>query len=141
MVCAPRSSCPIRTAPSSSWRPILKGTDWTRQSRVIHVWDSADLRSFGNYRLLKPHAAVNSSEHNAITVNHTTDFRTVTSPQVFFDPGYDVIDGSLAMDVNGVNHLYFKGHNELVGAKSTSLGPGSFTVHTSGLAPQGGRKL
>ncbi|RPF39138.1 glycoside hydrolase family 43 protein [Streptomyces sp. TLI_185] len=140
----------------------LKGTDWTKQSQVIHVWDSTDLRSFDNYRLLKLHSmathswapeafwdasrgqyaiiysAVNSSGHNVIMVNYTTDFTTVTSPQVFFDPGYDVIDGSLAMNVNGVNYLYFKGHNSLVGARSTSLDPGSFTVFTSGLAPQGG---
>ncbi|MCX5421720.1 glycoside hydrolase family 43 protein [Streptomyces sp. NBC_00078] len=140
----------------------LKGTDWTRKSPYIHVWDSADLRSFDNYRLLKLHdmpthtwapeafwdasrgqygiiySAVNSSGHNVIMVNYTTDFLTVTSPQAFFDPGYDVIDGSLAMGVNGVNYLYFKGHNSLTGAKSTSLAPGSFTQFTSGLAPQGG---
>ncbi|MFF0079236.1 glycoside hydrolase family 43 protein [Streptomyces canus] len=140
----------------------LKGTDWTKKSQVIHVWDSADLRSFDNYRLLKLHemdthswapeafwdasrgqfaiiySAVNSSGHNVIMVNYTTDFHTVTPPQVFFDPGYDVIDGSLAMNVGGVNYLYFKARNRLVGAKSTSLEPGSFTVFTSGLAPQGG---
>ncbi|MCU7820162.1 glycoside hydrolase family 43 protein [Kitasatospora sp. DSM 101779] len=140
----------------------LKGTDWTKKSPYIHVWDSADLRSFDNYRLLKLHdmathtwapdafwdpsrgqyaiiySAVNSSGHNVIMVNYTTDFQTVTAPQVFFDPGYDVIDGTLAKDVNGVNYLYFKGHNRLVGARSTSLAPGSFTQFTSGLAPQGG---
>ncbi|WP_329126279.1 glycoside hydrolase family 43 protein [Streptomyces sp. NBC_01465] len=140
----------------------LKGTNWNLRSQYIHVWDSADLRSFDNYRLLKLHSmathswapeafwdasrgqyaiiysSVNSSGHNVIMVNYTTDFKTVTSPQVFFDPGYDIIDGSLAMNVNGVNYLYFKARNSLVGAKSTSLDPGSFTVFTSGLAPQGG---
>jgi hypothetical protein len=30
----------------------LKGTDWTKQSQVIHVWDSTDLRSFDNYRIV-----------------------------------------------------------------------------------------
>ncbi|MFI1105180.1 AbfB domain-containing protein [Streptomyces melanogenes] len=140
----------------------LKGTDWTKKSQVIHVWDSADLRSFDNYRLLKLHdmdthswapeafwdasrgqfaiiySAVNSSGHNVIMVNYTTDFTAVTPAQVFFDPGYDVIDGSLAMNVGGVNYLYFKARSRLVGARSTSLEPGSFTVFTSGLAPQGG---
>ncbi|WP_330293453.1 glycoside hydrolase family 43 protein [Streptomyces sp. NBC_00576] len=140
----------------------LKGTNWNLQSQYIHVWDSADLRSFDNYRLLKLHSmathtwapeafwdasrgqyaiiysSVNSSGHNVIMVNYTTDFTTVTSPQVFFDPGYDIIDGSLAMNVNGVNYLYFKARNSLVGARSTSLDPGSFRVFTSGLAPQGG---
>lgn len=140
----------------------LKGTDWTKKTPYIHVWDSADLRSFDNYRLLKLHdmathtwapeafwdpsrgryaliySAVNSSGHNVIMVNYTTDFQTVTAPQVFFDPGYDIIDGTLAKDVNGVNYLYYKGRNSLVGARSTSLAPGSFTQFTSGLAPQGG---
>ncbi|KUO14482.1 glycoside hydrolase family 43 protein [Streptomyces dysideae] len=140
----------------------LKGTNWNLQSQYIHVWDSADLRSFDNYRLLKLHSmathtwapeafwdasrgqyaiiysSVNSSGHNVIMVNYTTDFKTVTAPQVFFDPGYDIIDGSLALGVNGVNYLYFKRNNALVGARSTSLDPGSFTVFTSGLAPQGG---
>ncbi|MBP5889632.1 glycoside hydrolase family 43 protein [Streptomyces scabiei] len=140
----------------------LKGTDWTRKTPYIHVWDSADLRSFDSYRLLKLHdmathtwapeafwdpsrgqyaliySAVNSSGHNVIMVNYTTDFQTVTAPQVFFDPGYDIIDGTLAKDVNGVNYLYYKGRNSLVGARSTSLAPGSFTQFTSGLAPQGG---
>ncbi|MFI6007420.1 glycoside hydrolase family 43 protein [Streptomyces sp. NPDC051243] len=140
----------------------LKGTDWTKKTPYIHVWDSADLRSFDNYRLLKLHdmdthtwapeafwdpsrgqyaliySAVNSSGHNVIMVNYTTDFGTVTAPQVFFDPGYDIIDGTLAKDVNGVNYLYYKGRNSLVGARSTSLAPGRFTQFTSGLAPQGG---
>lgn len=102
---------------------------------------ATDLRSFDNYRLLKLHdmathtwtpeaswdtsrgqyaiihSAVNSSGRNMI---------------------YDVPDGSLALGVNGVNYLYFKGHNSLGGAKSTSLDPGSVTEFTSGLAPQGG---
>ncbi|MFM9683054.1 alpha-L-arabinofuranosidase, partial [Streptomyces brasiliscabiei] len=34
----------------------LKGTNWNLQSQYIHVWDSADLRSFDNYRLLKLHS-------------------------------------------------------------------------------------
>lgn len=33
----------------------LKGTDWSLQSQYIHVWDSADLRSFTGYRRLKLH--------------------------------------------------------------------------------------
>lgn len=108
----------------------LSGTDWSRTSVYIHVWDSVDLRSFTGYRLLKLHdmttthswapeaywdagrgrygilySSVNSSGHNVIMVSYTTDFRTTTGPQVFFDPGYDVIDGNLTVGVNGVNHL------------------------------------
>jgi hypothetical protein len=134
----------------------LKGTDWTRNSVHIHVWDSADLRTFTGYRLLKLHdmtnthswapeafwdagrgrygilySSVNSSGHNVIMVSYTTDFRTTESPQVFFDPGYDVIDGNLTIGVNGVNYLYFKREQTLVGARSTSLNPGSFTAFST----------
>ncbi|ANS68739.1 alpha-L-arabinofuranosidase B [Streptomyces lincolnensis] len=129
----------------------LKGTDWTYNSQYIHVWDSTDLRSFTGYRRLKLHdmvthswapeaywdasrgqygviySSVNSSGHNVIMVNYTGDFVTASAPQVFFDPGYDVIDGDLAIGVNGVNYLYYKRNSTLVGARSTSLNPGSFT--------------
>jgi hypothetical protein len=132
----------------------LKGTDWSYNSQYIHVWDSADLRSFTGYRRLKLHdmvthswapeaywdagrgqyailySSVNSSGHNVIMVNYTTDFRTASAPQVFFDPGYDVIDANMTVGVNGVNYMYFKnnGQQKLVGTKSTSLNPGSFTI-------------
>ncbi|MGF0169450.1 glycoside hydrolase family 43 protein [Streptomyces sp. Marseille-Q5077] len=140
----------------------LKGTDWSRNSVNIHVWDSTDLRSFTGYRLLKLHdmtgthswapevywdagrgqygilySSVNSSGHNVIMVSYTTDFRTTQNPQVFFDPGYDVIDGNLTVGVNGVNYLYFKRDQTLVGARSTSLNPGSFTVFSTPAAHGG----
>ncbi|MDO0938614.1 glycoside hydrolase family 43 protein [Streptomyces sp. DG2A-72] len=140
----------------------LKGTDWSRTSVYIHVWDSADLRTFTGYRLLKLHdmtnthswapeafwdagrgrygilySSVNSSGHNVIMVSYTTDFRTTENPQVFFDPGYDVIDGNLTVGVNGVNYLYFKRNQALVGARSTSLNPGSFTVFSTPAAHGG----
>ncbi|MEU9330900.1 glycoside hydrolase family 43 protein [Streptomyces canus] len=142
----------------------LTGTDWTQQSQYIHVWESTDLRSFTNYHLLKLHSmathswapeafwdasrnqygilysSVNSSGHNVLMINYTTDFQTVSSPQVFFDPGYDTIDGDLAMNVNGVNYLYFKDNTKgtLLGAKSTSLDPGSFTTFTTTGVSHGG---
>lgn len=140
----------------------LKGTDWTQQSQYIHVWDSADLRSLTNYRLLKLHdmathswapeafwdasrgqyaviySSVNSTGHNVIMVSYTTDFVTATTGVSFFDPGYDVIDGDMAVGVNGVTYLYFKNNAEtLVGARSTSLDPGSFTVFNTGAAHGG----
>ncbi|MEU9735383.1 glycoside hydrolase family 43 protein [Streptomyces sp. NPDC048002] len=140
----------------------LSGTDWSRTSVYIHVWDSADLRTFTGYRLLKLHdmttthswapeaywdagrgqygilySSVNSSGHNVIMVSYTTDFRTTVSPQVFFDPGYDVIDGNLTVGVNGVNHLYYKRDQTLVGARSVSLAPGSFTPFSTPVAHGG----
>ncbi|WP_062648711.1 glycoside hydrolase family 43 protein [Streptomyces maremycinicus] len=139
----------------------LKGTDWSYVSQYVHVWNSTDLRTFTGYHRLKLHdmnthswapeafwdagrgqyaliySAVNSSGHNVIMVNYTTDFVTASAPQVFFDPGYDVIDGDMAVGVNGVNYLYFKKDQTLVGARSSSLDPGSFTVFTTGVAHGG----
>ncbi|GGQ71144.1 glycoside hydrolase family 43 protein [Streptomyces asoensis] len=139
----------------------LKGTDWSYVSQYVHVWNSTDLRTFTGYHRLKLHdmnthcwapeafwdagrgqyaliySAVNSSGHNVIMVNYTTDFVTASAPQVFFDPGYDVIDGDMAVGVNGVNYLYFKKDQTLVGARSTSLDPGSFTAFSTGVAHGG----
>lgn len=140
----------------------LKGTDWNYNSTYIHVWDSADLRTFTGYRRVKLHdmttthswapeaywdaargrygilySSVNSSGHNVIMVSYTTDFVTTSSPQVFFDPGYDIIDGNLTVGVNGVNYLYYKVNQTLVGARSTTLNPGSFTPFSTGVAHGG----
>ncbi|MGN9815392.1 glycoside hydrolase family 43 protein [Streptomyces sp. SD11] len=139
----------------------LKGTDWSYNSQYIHVWDSADLRTFTGYRRLKLHdmtthswapeafwdagrgqyaviySSVDSSGHNVIMVNYTTDFVTASAPQVFFDPGYDVIDGNMAVGVNGYNYLFYKKNQTLVAARSTSLDPGSFTEFSAGVAHGG----
>jgi hypothetical protein len=139
----------------------LKGTDWSYNSQYIHVWDSADLRTFTGYRRLKLHdmtthswapeafwdagrgryaviySAVNSSGHNVIMVNYTSDFVTASAPQVFFDPGYDVIDGDMAVGVNGYNYLFFKKNQTLVSARSTTLNPGSFTEYSAGVSHGG----
>lgn len=135
----------------------LNGRDWNYQSQYLHVWDSADLRTFTGYRLLKVHSlathawapeaywdpsrgqyaivysAVNGG-HNQLMVNYTSDFITASAPQTFFDPGYDIIDGDF-VSVNGVNYLYFKSRSALVGARSTSLNPGSFSIYTSPISP------
>ncbi|MDX3455718.1 glycoside hydrolase family 43 protein [Streptomyces sp. ME02-8801-2C] len=139
----------------------LKGTDWSYNSQYIHVWDSADLRTFTGYRRLKLHdmathawapeafwdagrgqyaviySAVNSSGHNVIMVNYTSDFVTASAPQVFFDAGYDVIDGDMAVGVNGYNYLFIKKNQTLVGTRSTTLDPGSFTEYSAGVSHGG----
>ncbi|MEW2045549.1 glycoside hydrolase family 43 protein [Streptomyces sp. NPDC005476] len=139
----------------------LKGTDWSYVSQYVHVWNSTDLRTFTGYHRLKLHdmnthcwapeafwdagrgqyaliySAVNASGHNVIMANYTSDFVTASAPQVFFDPGYDVIDGDMAVGVNGVNYLYFKKDQTLVGARSSTLDPGSFTVFNTGVAHGG----
>jgi len=135
----------------------LNGTDWNYQSQYLHIWDSADLRSFTGYRLLKVHSLAThawapeafwdasrgkyavvysavSGSHNVLMVNYTGDFVTASAPQVFFDPGYDVIDGDF-VTVGGVNYMYFKKGSTLVGARSGTRDPGSFTVYTGALSP------
>ncbi len=137
----------------------LKGTDWNYQSQYLHVWDSADLRTFTRYRLLKVHSLAThawapeaywdssrgryavvysavSGGRNILMVNYTTDFVTASAPQTFFDPGYDAIDGSF-VTVNGVNYMYYKNNTNstLLGTRSSSLNPGSFGVYTGAISP------
>lgn len=136
----------------------LNGTDWSYVSQYIHVWGSTDLRSFTGYRRMKLHdmdthgwapeafwdpgrgrygvicSAVDGSGHNVIMINYTGDFVTADDPQVFFDPG---CDGDLAVGVNGVNYLYFKRNSTLVGARSGSLDPGSFTEFSTAVSYNG----
>ena len=94
---------------------------------------------FSNYRLLKVHslathawapeavwdpargqyAVVYSAVvggHNVLMVNYTSDFVTASAPQIFFDPGYDAIDGNF-VTVDGVNYMYYKNNTN-----STLLG-------------------
>ncbi len=137
----------------------LKGTDWNYQSQYLHVWDSADLRTFTGYRLLKVHSLAThawapeaywdasrgqyavvysavSGGHNILMVNYTNDFVTASAPQTFFDPGYDAIDGTL-VSVGGVNYLYYKNNTNstLLGTRSNSLTPGSFRGYTGAISP------
>ena len=137
----------------------LNGTDWAYRSQYLHVWDSTDLRSFRNYRLLKVHslathawapeavwdpargryAIVHSAVvggHNVLMVNHTTDFVTASAPQVLFDPGYDAIDGTF-VTAGGVNYMYFKNNTDstLLGTRSATLDPGSFRIFTGAIGP------
>ncbi|MFI5934614.1 glycoside hydrolase family 43 protein [Actinoplanes sp. NPDC051494] len=137
----------------------LYGTDWAYQSQYLHVWDSADLRTFRNYRLLKVHSLATHAwapeavwdaarsqylivysavvgGHNVLLSNYTTDFVTATTPQTFFDPGYDAIDGSF-LTVGGVNYMYFKNNTNstLLGTRSSTLNPGSFSIFTGAITP------
>lgn len=141
-----------------SW--VIVGTDnW--ESESIHVWLSPDLRTFTE-KLVKVstigHAWApetfwdadtkrfgiiwsGKTDRHRIYVTYTTDFSTFAPAQVFFDPGYSVIDAHLEPTYNGTNYLYFKreDNSQMFGARSTSLAPGSFDkgVYTKGYAPTG----
>ncbi|OLF16351.1 glycoside hydrolase family 43 protein [Actinophytocola xanthii] len=139
----------------------LNGTDFTQQNQYIHAWDSADLRSFTGYRRLRMHTmpthtwapeafwdaargsygiiySANSGGRDGFWVNYTTDFVSVGSPQLFFDPGFNVLDGTVHLG-NGVNYLYYKSFvdGRLYGARSSTLNPRSFTTYTGGVVSGG----
>ncbi|WP_053731548.1 glycoside hydrolase family 43 protein [Nocardia sp. NRRL S-836] len=141
----------------------LTGTDFTRQNQYIHAWDSADLRSFTGYRRLKMHSmpthtwapeafwdasrnqygilySANSGGRDAFYVNYTTDFVNVGAPQLFFDPGFNVLDATVHVG-NGTNYLYYKSFSDgrLHGARSATLTPRSFDrgTYTAGVVSGG----
>jgi hypothetical protein len=133
---------------------VLATQGWDTDS--IYVWDSPNLTSFGEPRLVRlntfgnrvwaPQAIWNPVANNYVVYwsgnvnggpnrtyyNTTTDFRTFSAPTVLFDPGYDEIDADIQL-VNGVYYLYHKGEvgKRLFVARSTSLTPGSFVAQTT----------
>jgi hypothetical protein len=136
----------------------LKGTDFSLQNQFIHVWDSTDLRTFTGYRRVKLHSmpthswapeafwdasrnqyaiiySANNGTRDVIMVNYTTDFLNVGTAQVYFDPGFNVIDADVLVGGGtggATNYLYYKVANggSLRGARSSSLSPGSFNAGT-----------
>lgn len=138
----------------------LRGTDFSKNSQYLHVWDSTNLSSFTGYRRIRMHA-LNShtwaptafwdaargqygivySANNGgdvFMVNYTSDFRTVSSPQVFFSPGFGVLDSDIVVDSNqtgATTYLYYKNlaNGNLYGARSSTGAPNSFTTYTAGL--------
>jgi hypothetical protein len=134
----------------------LKGTDFSLNSQYLHVWDSANLTSFTGYRRVRMHTlnthtwaptvfwdaargqyGIVYSANNGrdvFLVNYTSDFRTVTAPQVYFSPSFGVLDGDIVVD-GGVTYLYYKNLADgfLYGARSSTGAPNSFSTYTSGL--------
>jgi hypothetical protein len=138
----------------------LKGTDFSQNSQYLHVWDSTDLTSLTGYRRIQLHTMnthtwaptafwdASRGEYGIVysanngrdvfMVNYTSDFRAVSSPQVYFSPGFNVLDGDIVVD-GGTTYLYYKNMDDglLYGARSATGAPNSYTTYTSGLR-QGG---
>ncbi len=141
----------------------LSGTDFTQPNQYIHAWDSADLRSFTGYRRLRMHTmnthtwapeafwdasrgqygiiySANSGGRDGFWVNYTADFVTVSAPQLFFDPGFNVLDATMHLG-GGTNYLYYKSFADgrLYGARSGTLNPRSFDrgTYTGGVVSGG----
>jgi len=134
----------------------LNGTDFTQNNQYLHVWDSTNLTSFSGYRRVRMHTlnthtwaptafwdaargqyGIVYSANNGtdvFLVNYTSDFRTASAAQVFFSPGFPVLDGDIVVD-GGTTYLYYKNLSTglLHGARSSTGTPASFTTYTSGL--------
>ncbi|MFJ4221879.1 glycoside hydrolase family 43 protein [Curtobacterium luteum] len=145
---------------------IRTGADFSAPNPAIHVWTSPDLVNWSSDTMLTVNAPntqsyswapevfwdagrqqyailfsgiPNGSNVSKILVSYTTDFKTASSPAVFFDNNGqgNIIDADVVTGVNGVNYLYYRGADAtLRGAKSTSLDPGSFTEYVTA-PPQG----
>ncbi|GIF77685.1 hypothetical protein Asi02nite_72030 [Asanoa siamensis] len=135
----------------------LRGTNFGQNSQYLHVWDSTNLTSFTGYRRLRMHTynthtwaptvfwdaargqygivySNNNGGQDVFLVNYTSDFRTVSAPQVYFSPGFPVLDGDIVVD-GATTYLYYKNlaNGNLYGARSSTGAPNSFTTYTSGL--------
>lgn len=135
----------------------LKGRVFNLNNQYLHVWDSTDLRSFTGYRRVKVHDlathswaptafwdpsrsryavvySANNGTRDVFMVNYTADFVNMGAAQVFFDPGFNVLDGDVLVH-NGAFYLAYK--NLATGylhvARSTTGQPNTFTTLTSGL--------
>jgi hypothetical protein len=135
----------------------LKGRVFDPNNQYIHVWDPANLTSFTNYRRVRLHNlnthswapeafwvpsrnqyaviySANNGTRDVFMVNYTTDFINMGTAQVFFDPGFNVLDGDVLVD-GGTFYLSYKNlaDGNLYVARSTTGAPHSFTTLTGGL--------
>jgi hypothetical protein len=134
----------------------LNGTDFGQNNQFLHVWDSANLTSLTGYRRVRMHTLTThtwaptafwdaargqygivysaNNGQDVFLVNYTTDFRTVSAAQVFFSPGFGVLDGDIVVD-GATTYLYYKNlaNGNLFGARSSTAAPNSFTTYTGGL--------
>jgi len=93
-----------------------------------------------------------SADRNRIYVSYTRDFETVVSPEpeILFDPGYSVIDGTMTT-WNGSRYLFYKDETDNEGGATTGSGkdiqlaraaselltPGDFVRSDAGYIPRG----
>lgn len=135
----------------------LKGRVFNLNNQYIHVWDSADLRSFTGYRRVKLHDlathswaptafwdpargqygvvySANNGTRDVFMVNYTTDFVNMGAAQVYFDPGFNVLDGDVLRH-GGTFYLAYKNlaNGNLYVSRSTTGAPNSYTTLTGGL--------
>ena len=136
----------------------LNGTDFGQNNQYLHVWDSTNLTAFTGYRRIRMHTlathtwaptafwdaargqygivySANNGGRDVFMVNYTSDFRTVSAPQVFFNPGFGVLDGDIVVD-GGTTYLYYKNLADGLPLRRPLVAPArpnSFTTYTGGL--------
>lgn len=119
---------------------------------TIHLWDTADFVVFDNERTAKLHDTgmhtfapeafwdpdkgryaviwAGDTDRNRIFVNYTSDFVEFGPHELFFDPGRDCADATLAgASGDGTHHLFLADPEAggLMEARSGTLKPGSFS--------------
>lgn len=137
---------------------ICNGCNFGVVNQNLHIWTSADGVNWSGDRLLRVNThnsftwapaifwdparsqygitfstIPNGRTRPVIMVVYTTNFTTVSAPQVFFDGGNTgVIDAVFATNVGGTNYMYYRDDatTSIRGARSSSLNPGSFTTYT-----------
>ncbi|MBO3740163.1 glycoside hydrolase family 43 protein [Actinoplanes flavus] len=134
----------------------LNGTDFGQNNQYLHVWDSVNLTSFTGYRRIRMHTLAThtwaptafwdaargqygivysaNNGTDVFMVNYTSDFRTVSANQVYFSPGFPVLDGDIVVD-GSTFYLYYKNLSTglIHGARSSTGAANSYTTYTSGL--------
>ena len=140
----------------------LKGTDWTYDSQYIHVWDSTDLRTFTGYRRLKLHAMATHSwapeafwdagrgpvrghllgrQRQRPQRDHGELHHATSSPprprRSSSTPATTSSTATWPWASTASTTSTSRRHETLVGARSTTLNPGSFTEFTAGVAHGG----
>ena len=84
--------------------PIMAGTPGTRNTWAPEIyWDAAKAQ----WLMIFSSVVDGRQEGNRIYSATTRDFRTVSKPQVFWDPGYPVIDATI-LQTRGRYYMVFK---------------------------------
>ena len=84
--------------------PLMAGIAGTRNTWAPEIyWD----RAMAEWRIVFSSVVEGRQEGNRIYSATTRDFRTVSRPEVFFDPGYAVIDATI-LQARGRYYMVFK---------------------------------
>ena len=120
--------------------------------KAMHAWAPEAYYDAAGAKYAIIWSGNDSADRNRIYVSYTKDFEALLTPEpeILFDPGYSVIDGTVATYA-GKSYLFFKDETDNDGgsitgsgkdiqvatASSESLIPGGFTRTDAGYVPRG----